>query len=197
MRRLAFSTAALGRFVLIAAGPCEPHKAPVVPRDPTLHRIVDHLTGPALCAIIWISFIARVLDYALAGEFGGVCVAFSAWYSATYWHHVVQIMPQQKGNVMKSRVVNIKIPAEIERVVEAESASRSLTIGELVCEALLAKYDHHANARVEQLLYETVRIRLILQHYIDHTQSSELTDGIREAANREAQQYLARLRDRR
>jgi hypothetical protein len=98
---------------------------------------------------------------------------------------------------MKSRVVSIKIPAEIERTVKAESSARSLTIGELVCEALLAKYDHNANARVEQLLYEAVRTRFILQHYIDHTQSSEMTDGIREAATREAQQYLARLRNRR
>jgi hypothetical protein len=98
---------------------------------------------------------------------------------------------------MKSRVVNIRIPSEIERMVEAESVARSLTISELVCEALHAKYDHHANGRVEQLLYEAVRTRLTLQHYIDHTQSSELTDGIREAATREAQQYLARLRNRR
>jgi hypothetical protein len=96
---------------------------------------------------------------------------------------------------MKSRVVKIEIPSEIERVVEAESAARSLTISELVREALLAKYAHHANARVEQLLYEAVRTRLTLQHYIDHTQSSELTDGIREAATHEAQQYLARLRN--
>jgi len=44
---------------------------------------------------------------------------------------------------MKSRVENIKIPVEIERSVEAESAARSLTIGELVCEALLAKYARH------------------------------------------------------
>ena len=98
---------------------------------------------------------------------------------------------------MKSRVVNIKIPGEIGRAMEAESAARSLTISELVCEALLAKYDHLANARVEQLLYEAVRTRLILQHYIDHTQSSGLTDGIRESATREAQQYLAKLRNRR
>jgi hypothetical protein len=97
---------------------------------------------------------------------------------------------------MKSRIVNIRIPPEIERTVEAESAARSLTISELVCEALVARYDRNANARVEQLLYEAVRTRLTLQHYIDHTQSSELTDGIREAATREAQQYLARLRNR-
>jgi hypothetical protein len=102
----------------------------------------------------------------------------------------------KEENVMKSRVVNIRIPSEIERTVEAESAERSLTISELVCEALLARYDRNANARVEQLLYEAVRTRLTLQHYIDHTQSSELTDGIREAATREAQQYLARLRNR-
>jgi hypothetical protein len=98
---------------------------------------------------------------------------------------------------MKSRAVNIRIPSEIERTVEAESAARARTMSELVCEALLARYDHGANARVEQLLYEAVRIRLTLQHYIDHTQSSELTDRIREAATREAQQYLARLRNRR
>ena len=98
---------------------------------------------------------------------------------------------------MQSRVVNIRIPSEIERMVEAESAARALPIGELVCEALRAKYKHNANARVEQLLYEAVRTRLTLQHYMDHTQSSELTDRIREAATREAQQYLARLRDRR
>ena len=98
---------------------------------------------------------------------------------------------------MKSRVVNLTIPPEIEHTVEAESAARSLTISEVVCEALLARYDRNANARVEQLLYEAVRTRLTLQHYIDHTQSSELTDRIREAATREAQQYLARLRDRR
>jgi hypothetical protein len=102
----------------------------------------------------------------------------------------------KKENVMKSRIVNIRIPSEIERTVEAESAARSLTISELVCEALLARYDRNANARVEQLLYEAVRTRLTLQHYIDHTQSSELTDGIREAATREAHQYLARLRNR-
>jgi len=60
--------------------------------------------------------------------------------------------------------MNIKIPAEIERSVEAESAARSLAIGELVCEALLAKYVRTANARVEQLLYEAVRTRLTLQH---------------------------------
>ena len=52
-------------------------------------------------------------------------------------------------------------------MVEAESAARALTIGELVCEALLDKYDHHANTRAAQLLYEAVRIRLILQHHID------------------------------
>jgi len=97
---------------------------------------------------------------------------------------------------MKSRVLHIRIPSEIERMVEAESVARSLTVGELVCEALLARYDRNANARVEQLLYEPVRTRMTLQHYIDHTQSSEVTDGIREAATREAQQYLARLRNR-
>ena len=97
---------------------------------------------------------------------------------------------------MKSRVVDIRIPSEIGRTLEAESAARSLTISELVCEALLARYDRRANARVEQLLYEAVRTRLTLQHYIDHTQSSELTDGIQEAAIREARQYLARLRTR-
>jgi len=60
---------------------------------------------------------------------------------------------------MKSRVLNVRIPSEIERTVEAESAARSLTVGELVCEALLARYDRNANARVEQLLYEAVRTR--------------------------------------
>jgi hypothetical protein len=105
--------------------------------------------------------------------------------------------PRSKDeNVMKSRIVNIRIPSEIERTVEAESAARSLTIAELICEALVVRYDRNANARVEQLLFEAVRTRLTLQHYIDHTQSSELTDGIREAATREAQQYLARLRNR-
>jgi len=78
---------------------------------------------------------------------------------------------------MKSRVVNITIPSEIERTVEAERAACSLTIGELVCEALLARYDRNANARLEQLLYEAVRTRLTLQHCIDHNQSSELTEG--------------------
>jgi len=32
-----------------------------------------------------------------------------------------------------------------------------------------------------------VRTRLTLQHYIDQTQSSEFTDGIRAAATRDAQ----------
>jgi len=95
---------------------------------------------------------------------------------------------------MKNPVVSVRIPPEIERAVEAESAARSVTISELVREALLAKFGRHANARVEQLLYEAVRTRLTLQHYIDHTQNAELTDGIREAATRDAQQYLARLR---
>jgi hypothetical protein len=97
---------------------------------------------------------------------------------------------------MKTGVVNIKIPAEIERSVEAESAARSLTVGELVYEALLAKYARTANARVKQLLYEAVRTRFTLQHYIDHHQSSELANEIWEAATREAQEYLARLRNR-
>jgi len=73
---------------------------------------------------------------------------------------------------MKSRVLHIRIPSEIERMVEAESVARSLTVGELVCEALLARYDRNANARVEQLLYEPVRTRMTLQHYIDHTQAA-------------------------
>ena len=96
---------------------------------------------------------------------------------------------------MKSRVVKIPIPSEIERAVKDDRAARSLTISALVCEALLARHDRNANARVEQLLYEAVRSRLTLQHYIDHTQSSELTDGIRDAATREAQQYLARFEE--
>ena len=91
-------------------------------------------------------------------------------------------MPVAKRKVMKSRVVNIRIPWEIEHMVEAESAARSLTFSELMCEALHAKYDHKANGRVEQLLYEAVRTRLTLQHYFDRTQISGLTDGIREAA---------------
>ena len=96
---------------------------------------------------------------------------------------------------MKNPVVSVRIPPEIERAVEAESAARSVTVSELVREALLAKCGRPANARVEQLLYEAVRTRLTLQHYIDHTHSAELTDGIREAATRDAQQYLARLRN--
>ena len=95
---------------------------------------------------------------------------------------------------MKNPVVSVRIPPEIERAVEAESAARSVTVSELVREALLTRYGSNANARLEQLLYEAVRTRLTLQHYIDHTQHAELTDGIREAATRDAQRYVAKLR---
>jgi hypothetical protein len=95
---------------------------------------------------------------------------------------------------MKNQVVSVRIPPEIERAVEAESAARSLTVSELVREALLAKYERNLNGRLEQLIYEAVRTRLMLQHFIDQTQRVDLTDGIREAATRDAQQYVAKLR---
>jgi hypothetical protein len=95
---------------------------------------------------------------------------------------------------MKNPVVSVRIPAEIERAVEAECAARAVTVSELIREALLAKFQRSGAGRVEQLLYEAVRTRLTLQHFIDQTQSVELTDGIREAATRDAQRYVARLR---
>ncbi len=95
---------------------------------------------------------------------------------------------------MKNPVVSVRIPPEIERAVEAESASRSVSVSELVREALVARYGRNSQGRLEQVVYEAVRTRLTLQHFIDHTQSRELTDGIREAATRDAQRYVARLR---
>ena len=95
---------------------------------------------------------------------------------------------------MRDPVVSVRIPPEIEQAVEKESAARGVTISELVREALIARYSRNGSGRLEQVLYETVRARLTLQHYIDQTQSAEFTDGIREAAARDAQRYVARLR---
>lgn len=95
---------------------------------------------------------------------------------------------------MRDPVVSVRIPPEIEQAVEKESAARGVTVSELVREALIARYSRNGNGRLEQMLYETVRTRLTLQHYIDQTRSSEVTDGIREAAARDAQRYVARLR---
>lgn len=96
---------------------------------------------------------------------------------------------------MRAPVVSVRIPPEIEQAVEKESAARGVTVSELVREALIARYSRNGNGRLEQVLYEVVRARLTLQHYIDQTQSREFTDGIREAAARDAQRYVARLRD--
>jgi hypothetical protein len=100
----------------------------------------------------------------------------------------------EEETAMKNPVVSVRIPAEIERAVEAECAARSITISELVREALLAKFALNRSGRLEQLLYEAVRTRLTLQHFIDQTQSTDLTDGIRAAATRDAQMYVAKLR---
>ncbi len=97
---------------------------------------------------------------------------------------------------MRDPVVSVRIPPEIEQAVEKESAARGVTVSELVREALIGRYSRNGkgDGRLEQMLYETVRTRLTLQHYIDQTKSSEFTDGIREAAARDAQRYVARLR---
>jgi len=96
---------------------------------------------------------------------------------------------------MKSRVVNIKIPAEIERSPRARRVR--LRSASWCAKRCSPSTPARQTARVEQLLYEAVRTRLTLQHYIDHTQSCGLTNEIREVATREAQEYLARLRNRR
>jgi hypothetical protein len=95
---------------------------------------------------------------------------------------------------VRNSVVSVRIPPEIEQAVEAESAARAVTVSELVREALIAKYGKNTNGRLEQVLYEVVRTRLSLQHYIDHAESAEFTDALREAAARDAQRYVARLR---
>ncbi len=95
---------------------------------------------------------------------------------------------------MKNPVVSVRIPAEVERAVEAECAARSVTVSDLIREALFAKFQRNGAGHFQQLLYEAVRTRLTLQHFIDQTQSVELTDGIREAATRDAQRYVAKLR---
>jgi type IV secretory pathway VirB2 component (pilin) len=93
MSPLAVSPAALGPFVLTAAGWVRVAQTPVMPWDPTLHTIVDYLTGPALHAIIWIAFIAAAFDYALAGEFDrGVLRLFRMGIGLLLASHAVQIM---------------------------------------------------------------------------------------------------------
>jgi type IV secretory pathway VirB2 component (pilin) len=81
-------------LVLTAAGWVRAAQTPLMPWDPTLHTIVDYLTGPALHAIIWIAFIAAALDYALAGEFdrGGVRRLFRVGIGLLLASHAVQVM---------------------------------------------------------------------------------------------------------
>jgi hypothetical protein len=95
---------------------------------------------------------------------------------------------------MKNPVVSVRIPQEIERVIEAQCVARSVTVSDLIREALLAKFGPNASARLEQLLYEAVRTRIILQHYIDQIHGAQLSDGILQAATHDAQRYVAKLR---
>ena len=93
MAPLAFSSASLGPLVLTAGGWVRAAQTPVMPWDPTLYRIVDYLTGPALHAMTWIAFIAAALSYALGAEFdGGVRRLFRMGIGLLLASHAVQIM---------------------------------------------------------------------------------------------------------
>src|SRR5262245_57912949 len=110
--------------------------------------------------------------------------------------HVVQIMPQKKGNVMKSRVVDIKIPAESSawwKPRARHARLRSASWDAKRCSTNTTTTQTRAPRSYSTRRFESDSSSSTTLTYPKHRVDRRDSGG----GNPEAQQYLARLRDRR
>ncbi|MGO9454511.1 MAG: hypothetical protein ACLQDV_26215 [Candidatus Binataceae bacterium] len=99
----------------------------------------------------------------------------------------------------------VRLAPELLERIEKTARERGISPRKLIRAVLGERFTAHHSVSsnqtspqrdLDQILFDLTRTRLTLQHLLDHQVGSEATDQIRQAAQKEAEQYIRRLRRR-